>query len=39
MNGPTQQAVSRHNDALFIKAAFFAFASLPAFLLAYLLLP
>jgi len=39
MNGSTQQAVSRHYSALSVKAAFFAFASLPVFLLAYLLLP
>jgi hypothetical protein len=39
MNGSTQQAVSRHHAALSVKAAFFAFASLPVFLLVFLLLP
>jgi len=39
MNGSTQQAVSHHYDALSVKAALFAFASLPVFLLVFLLLP
>jgi hypothetical protein len=39
MNGSTQQAVLHHYDALPVKAAFFAFASLPVFLPVFLLLP